>query len=191
MLCWTKHYFGTKNIVGEIKFNRKTGKDIKLLVGQCLICNKRETMIVSDNRIPVEGLSSFFQIIGRSSARAGKKVATNILKNPGRPLETTSNIATSALSKKPNNLLSTLPEVMNFYHTGTSFYLGKFVEFMPYSWKRTKKFYPSATLLSSDQDLEHRLEKNLKYVNSFNISKKNIKGMITYFKDKNHKSKTK
>ena len=49
------------------------------------------------------------------------------------------------------------------------------------------RFYPSAPL--ENIDLEQRLEKKLNDVNSFNNSFKNIKGMITYFKDKNNKSK--
>ena len=34
-----RHYSGTKNITGEIAYNKKTGKEIKLLVGKCVICN--------------------------------------------------------------------------------------------------------------------------------------------------------
>ena len=50
--------------------------------------------------------------------------------------------------------------------------------------------YPSAPLLENI-DLEKRLEKKLNDVNSFNNHINNIKGMITYFKDKNNKSKKK
>ena len=49
--------------------------------------------------------------------------------------------------------------------------------------------YPSAPL--ENNDLEKRLEKKLYDVNSFNNSMSNIKEMITYFKDKNNKSKVK
>ena len=55
-----KHYSGTKNITGEITVNKKTGGEIKLLVGKCMVCNKRKTMIVSDNTIQAEGLGDFF-----------------------------------------------------------------------------------------------------------------------------------
>ena len=48
--------------------------------------------------------------------------------------------------------------------------------------------YPSAPLLENI-DLEKRLEKKIKDVNSFNNHINNIKEMITYFKDKNNKSK--
>ena len=37
-----KHYFGTKNIVGEITFYKKTGSEVKLLVGQCSLCNRKK-----------------------------------------------------------------------------------------------------------------------------------------------------
>ena len=52
--------------------------------------------------------------------------------------------------------------------------------------QRTDRLYPSAPL--EKNDLEQRLEKKLN-VNSFNNSNNNIKDMITYFKDKNYKSK--
>ena len=122
-----KHYSGTKNIIGEITLNKKTGREIKLLVGQCSICNRKKSMIVSVNTIQAEGLSSFFKSLGRISAKAGKKLATNVIKNPGRALEVTSNFATAAATKNPKAALSSLPEVINFYHTGKGLYLGKFV----------------------------------------------------------------
>ena len=83
-------------------------------------------MIVSDNTIQTEGLGSFFKNLGRSSAKAGKKISTNLLKNTGRAMEITSNIATAAASRHPKNVLSTLPEAINFYHTKKGLHLGKF-----------------------------------------------------------------
>ena len=55
---------------------------------------------------------------------------------------------------------------------------------------KTDKLYPSAPLLENI-DLEKRLEKKINDVNSFDNHINNIKEMITYFKDKNHKSKMK
>ena len=54
--------------------------------------------------------------------------------------------------------------------------------------QKCDKLYPSAPLLENI-DLEKRLEKKINDVNSFNKHINNIKEMITYFKDKNHKSK--
>ena len=84
-------------------------------------------MIVSDNTTQAEGLDSFFKHIRRISAEARKKIATNVLRNPGRALQITSNIATAAASRSPKAALSLLPEVINFYHTGKGLYLGKLV----------------------------------------------------------------
>ena len=55
---------------------------------------------------------------------------------------------------------------------------------------KTDKLYPSAPLLENI-DLEKRLEKKISDVNCFNNHINNIKEMITYFKDKNNKSKKK
>ena len=53
--------------------------------------------------------------------------------------------------------------------------------------RKTQKLYLSASL--ENIDLEQRLEKTLNDVNNFKNSINNIKEMITYFKDKNNKSK--
>ena len=34
-----RHHSSTINIVGELPFNKKTGRKIKLLVGQCALCS--------------------------------------------------------------------------------------------------------------------------------------------------------
>ena len=84
-------------------------------------------MIVSDNVIQAEGLGDFFKNLGKISAKAGKKLAKNVLSNPAQALDLTAKIATIASTKSPKAALSTLPEVINFYHTGKGIYLGKFV----------------------------------------------------------------
>ena len=45
----------------------------------------------------------------------------NVLHNPGRALDIRTNIATAAASRNPKNNLSTLPEVINVYHTGKDY----------------------------------------------------------------------
>ena len=84
-------------------------------------------MTVSDNTIKAEGLGSFFKNLGKISVKAGKKLAKNVISNPGRALDLTAKITTAAATKSPKAALSTLPEVINFYHTGKGFYLRKFV----------------------------------------------------------------
>ena len=54
--------------------------------------------------------------------------------------------------------------------------------------QKTDRIYPTAPL-EKKTDHERRLEKKLNDVTSFNNHINNIKEMITYFKDKNNKSK--
>ena len=122
-----KHYSGTKDIAGEITLNKKTGKEIKLLVGKCVVCNKKKSMIVSDNTIKAEGLGDFFKNLGKTSVKVGQKLAKNVLSNPSRALDITANIATAAASRNPKNVMKSLPELITFYNTGKGLYLGKFV----------------------------------------------------------------
>ena len=55
---------------------------------------------------------------------------------------------------------------------------------------KTERLHPSAPLLENI-DLQKRLEKKINDINSFNNHVNNTKEMITYFKDKNNKSKKK
>ena len=90
-------------------------------------CNTKKLMIVSDKTFQAEVLGSFIKNQWRISAKTGKKLETNVLKNPGRALEVTSNFSTAAATKSPKAALSSSPEVIDFYHTGKGPYLGKFV----------------------------------------------------------------
>ena len=56
-------------------------------------------------------------------------MAKHAKKNPSQLLEPTADVANATASSAPKNVLSTLPAVINFYHTGKGFYLGKFVYF--------------------------------------------------------------
>ena len=116
-----RHRSATVKIYGDI-----TSKGNKVLIGYCSICNRKKSMTVSDNTIKAEGLGSSFKNLGKVSAKAGKKLATNALKNPARFLEIGANVATAAASRTPKAALSTLPGVINFYHTGKGLYLPRF-----------------------------------------------------------------
>ena len=121
-----RHRSSTKDIVGEIRNNKKTGKEVKLLVGKCVICNRKKSMIVSDNIIKAEGLGDFFKNLGKKGLNVSKKMAKNVLSNPGRALDLTAKIATAAASKNSKQALSTLPELITLYHTGKGLYLPRF-----------------------------------------------------------------
>ena len=81
-------------------------------------------MTVSDNTIEAESL---FRYLGREGQKVTKEMAKPDLKNHGRALDITPNIATAATSRNPKASLSTLPDVIKFYHTGERLYLGKFL----------------------------------------------------------------
>ena len=122
-----KHRSATKNITGEITVNKKTGKQIKLIVGKCVIGDRRKAMTVSDNTIQAEGLGDFFKSLGKKGFNVSKKMAKYVLSNPGRALDLTAKIATAAAFRNSKQALSTLPELITSYNTGQGLYLGKFV----------------------------------------------------------------
>ena len=84
-------------------------------------------MIVSDNVIQAEGLGDFFKNLGKKGISVTKKMAKNVLSNPGRALDLTAKIATAAACRNSKQALSTLPELITFYNSGKGLYLGKFV----------------------------------------------------------------
>ena len=56
-------------------------------------------MIVSDNTIKAEGLGVSLKNLGRKGFNVSKKMAKDLLSNPGRALDLTAKIATAAVSK--------------------------------------------------------------------------------------------
>ena len=100
-----RHRSATIKIYGDI-----TPKGNKVLIGYCSVSNRKKSMTVSDNTIKAEGLGSFFKSLGKICSKAGKKLAKNVISNPGRALDLTAKIATAAATKSPKAALSTLPE---------------------------------------------------------------------------------
>ena len=86
-----------------------------------------KSLTVSDNTIQAEGLGDFFKKLGKKGLNVSKEMAKNVLKNPGRALEIGATVGSAFASRSPKAALSTLPEVINFYHTGKGLYLSKFV----------------------------------------------------------------
>ena len=84
-------------------------------------------MTVSDDTKEADGLGSFFKTLGKISAIAGKNLPTIALKSPARFLEIGANVVTAAASKNSKAALSTLPEVINFYHSRKGLYLPRFI----------------------------------------------------------------
>ena len=104
LLLWTKAPLWKKNFVGEITFIKKTGREIQLLVGNCQTCNKRKSMNVSDNTIEVEGSGDFFKNLGKRRLIVSKEMAKNVIKNPGRALESGPNVDSAFAFRSPKQL---------------------------------------------------------------------------------------
>ena len=122
-----KNRSGTKNITGEMTYNKQTGREDKFLLGKYVICNRKKSIIVSDNTIQAEGLGDFFRNLIDKGLNVSKKMAKDKLINPGRALDLTAKIATAAASRTSKEALSTIPELTTFHNTGKGLYLGNFV----------------------------------------------------------------
>ena len=68
-----------------------------LLVEKRVICDKRKSMIVSDNVIQAEGLSDFFKNLGKKVLNVSRTLAKIVLNNPSRALDITAKVATEIL----------------------------------------------------------------------------------------------
>ena len=91
-----------------------------VIFGFCSMCMciRKKPMTLSDSSPKAEGSGIFFRNLGRNSAKAGEKLTTKVLKNLGRALEVTSDLANVAATRNPKNVVSTLPGFINFYHNG-------------------------------------------------------------------------
>ena len=49
----------------DIDLLQKNPKGSKALIGDCSVCNRKNSITVSDNTIPAEGLSDFFKNLGK------------------------------------------------------------------------------------------------------------------------------
>ena len=54
-------------------------------------------MTVSDNTVQAERLGGFFRILGKKGLNVSKKMAKNLLSNPGRASDLTAKIAKAAV----------------------------------------------------------------------------------------------
>ena len=95
-----RHRYATVKIYGDI-----TNKGSKVLIGFCSKCQRKKSMTVSDNTIEAEGLSHFFKNLGRKGLNVSKKMAKNVLSNPGRAIDLTAKRATAAGSRNSKQAL--------------------------------------------------------------------------------------
>ena len=71
----------------------------------------------------------FFKTFAGILEKVGKKLETNMMKNPGRALEIGARIGNAAVGENPTAASGTIPDVMFFHQTGNSLYLGNFFDF--------------------------------------------------------------
>ena len=83
-------------------------------------------MTITDNTIQADGLSDFFKNLGKKGFDVSKKMAENVLRNPGPALDLTANFASAVAFRNTKAFISTLPEVINFYKTACLLFLGNF-----------------------------------------------------------------
>ena len=131
-----RHRSATKNIYGDI-----TSKGNKVIFSYCSLCNRKKSMTVSDKTIQAESRGDFFRNLGKKGLNVSKKLARNFSSYPTRALDITANIATAAAIRNPDKVLSTLPEVINFYHTSKSFTLVNMFNFIPSEWNKEQIDY--------------------------------------------------
>ena len=74
-------------------------------------------MTVNDNTIKAQGLGDFFKNLGKKGIIVSKMMAKCVLKTLSRALDITAKFATAAASRNPENVMKTLPELINFYNT--------------------------------------------------------------------------
>ena len=70
-----RHNFSTKSIEVDI-----TGSSQFFWIGKCAYCNRKKSIIVSDNTKQAQRLNNLFKNISKASDKAGRKLATIVEK---------------------------------------------------------------------------------------------------------------
>ena len=122
----TKAYcVGGRHRCAATNICHKTSKDSKVINGHSSIWNRKISMTVSDNTIQAWGLSDFLKNPGKKGNILSKLLTKNVLKSSGRALGVRANVASALASRNPEAILSTLTDLINFYHAATGLYRGK------------------------------------------------------------------
>ena len=73
-----------------------------------------------------EDLGNVLKNLGKKALIISKEMAEKVLKSPGRALETDANVGSAFAPPSRKAALSSILEVINFYHTVIGLYLEKF-----------------------------------------------------------------
>ena len=71
-------------------------------------------MAVIDSTIEAEGFGHNFERTRKASAEAGKNLATNVMKKPGRTLEIGAQSGRATVSKNTQSAISTIADELKF-----------------------------------------------------------------------------
>ena len=85
-----------------------------MLKGNCVKCERNNSMTVCDATKEAEGLKGFLKSVGRATVNIGKMVANN----PVRAFEKASKIGSAAASRNLRADLSATPDLIKFATTG-------------------------------------------------------------------------
>ena len=126
-----RHRPATINFYGDM-----TSKGSKILIAYCSKCKRQKSTTVSDNTTAAEVLGGILKSLGNKENIVTKKMAKNVLQNPGRALHVLANITSAVATRNPKAASSTLPERIKCFHAGKRFCLGNFKHFMLYKWNK-------------------------------------------------------
>ena len=90
-------------------------------------CIRKKSTSAGDNTIQVGGLGSFLEKLRTFSAKAGEKMAINVIGAPARLFETGAKVGSAAVSEKTKAALSIIPNIINPFLTAKGLILGKLV----------------------------------------------------------------
>ena len=76
--------------------------------------NHQRLLVIIHFVIKLKDWVTSLEDLDEVSAEAGKKMATNVMINPGRTSNIAAKTGSAVVSREQNAVLSTLPEVMNF-----------------------------------------------------------------------------
>ena len=76
VIAWEVNTDQVQKTLLERSVIKKTGREIKLLVGKCVVCIRKKSMIVSDNTIQAESFGAFFENLVKKGLNVSKKGKT-------------------------------------------------------------------------------------------------------------------
>ena len=131
-----RHRSAIKNICGVM-----TSICSKVLFGYCSIYNRNYSMTGCDNTKHAVGLGQFFRTLCEKDITYQKKMAKNVLTNPGRALEIGANVGSAFASGIPKSNFVIITRRYQFLSYWPWNIFAGFVKLMLYKWNKNVKDY--------------------------------------------------